>query len=394
MADARQTLLAHHWFFQPRGGERVLAELAALLPKSLILTAFATADVTGWPAEIARLKPGVRPSRLQPLFRLAEQVPALLPLLLPLLPWGMRRSFGRLLQQADRLVISDAGLAKTLTLETPAETFCYLHSPMRHIWHEQEQTLARLPGPLRGLAADLLRQLCEVDRQAAARVSHWAVNSETTATRAAAVYGLPREHFRVIHPPVSLPAEPAADEPRRGLLVVSGMEPYKNDQLAVTTAKQLGLPLTVVGDGPLRATLQALAGPDCRFLGRVTDSVRDRLYRSHELLLFCGVEDFGIVPVEAMARGCPVVALAAGGATETITAGETGVLFAEPTVDCLAAAIDTARRSDWQPAVMLRRAEQFSQQRFRAEAGDWLAADRPANPTDKPELPEQSARRS
>ena len=380
---ASPTLLAHHWFFQPRGGERVLAELAAVLPESLILTAFATAGVTGWPAAIAALQPRLRPSRLQPLFRAAEQFPALMPVLLPLLPWGMRRSFGWLLERADRLVISDAGLAKTLALETPAETFCYLHSPMRHIWHEQEQTLARLPGPLRRLAADLLRQLCEIDRQAAARVSHWAVNSQTTATRAAAAYGLPRERFRVIYPPVSLPEQPAAAGPRSGLLVVSGMEPYKNDQLAVATAAKLGLPLTVVGDGPLRAELERLAGPGCRFLGRVSDAVRDQLYRSHELLLFCGVEDFGIVPVEAMARGCPVVALAAGGATETITPGETGVLFPEATVEAAVAAIQTARGTDWDPAAMLNQAQRFTPQRFRDEIGGWLGESRQASRADR-----------
>lgn len=380
MVALPRTLLAHHWFFQPRGGERVLAELAALWPDALIATAFRTREVTGWPAEIATLHPRVRPSRLQPLFQLTEQVPALQPLLLPLLPWGMRRSFGWLLERADRLVISDAGLAKTLALETTAETFCYLHSPMRHIWHDRDATLARLPRALRGGAAGLLEHLCDIDRAAAAAVGHWAVNSGTTAARAATAYGLAAERFRVIHPPVSLPEQPAAAGPRSGLLVVSGLEPYKNDQLAIETVARLKQPLTVAGDGPLRDDLERLAGPDCRFLGRVSDAARDRLYRSHELLLFCGVEDFGMVPVEAMARGCPVVALAEGGATETITPGETGVLFPEPTVEAVAAAMQTARETAWNAAAMFNQAQRFSAERFRAAIAAWVAESPPASP--------------
>lgn len=371
------TLLAHHWFFQPRGGERVLTELAAVLPDSPILTAFATARVTGWPAEIAGLHPRVRPSRLQPLFRLTEQFPALQPLLLPLLPWGMRRSFHWLLHDAERLVVSDAGLAKTLALETAAETFCYLHSPMRHIWHEQEMTLAKLPPAVRGLGAKLLSWLREVDCRAAACVSHWAVNSETTATRAAAAYRLPRERFRVIHPPVALPDEPAAAGPRQGLLVVSGMEPYKNDRLAVMAAARLKQPLTVVGDGPLRTELERLAGPDCRFLGRVSDATLDQLYRSHALLLFCGVEDFGIVPVEAAARGCPVVALAEGGATETLEPGVTGQFFTEPTVEDVAAAIAVADTVAWDPPAMRKSTRRFGAAGFRQRVNEWLAGTPP-----------------
>ena len=109
------TLLAHHWFFQPRGGERVLAELAAIVPAAPILTAFAADDVSAWPAAIGTLRDRVRTSRLQPLFRLATRVPAVMPALLPLLPWGMRNSVHHDWAGAERVVVSDAGLAKKKT---------------------------------------------------------------------------------------------------------------------------------------------------------------------------------------------------------------------------------------------------------------------------------------
>jgi glycosyltransferase involved in cell wall biosynthesis len=368
-----QMLLAHQWFFEPRGGERVLAELAALFPAASILTAFAATDVSGWPDEIAALLPRVRPSQIQPLFRASQSVPALMPLLLPLLPWGMRRSFHRELADADRLLVSDAGLAKTLALETAAPVHVYLHTPMRHIWHEAAETEARVPAVLWPAVRRTIKRLRRIDREAAGRVASWAVNSRTTARRASAAYCVPESSFRVIHPPVALPEEPPAEGPRAGLLVVSGMQPYKNDQLAVEAAKRLDLPLTVVGNGPQRKPLEAMAGPRTRFVGYVDDRRLDALYRSHEALLFCGEEDFGIVPLEAIGRGCPVVALARGGALETVEPGRGGVLFEEATVDAVIAAIEQTRATAWGPKAMLASVQRFAPQRFRDAIGDWFA---------------------
>ena len=365
-------LLAHHWFFEPRGGERVLTELAALFPAAPILTAFAATDVSGWPDEIADLLPRVRPSQLQPLFRASQSVPALMPLLLPLLPWGMRRSFGRELADADRLLVSDAGLAKTLALETGAPVHVYLHTPMRHIWHEAAETEARVPSLVRPAVRRMVERLRRIDREAAGRVASWAVNSRTTARRASDAYCVPESDFRVIHPPVDVPAEPPAAGPRAGLLVVSGMQPYKNDRLAVEAAKALDLPLTVVGNGPQRKSLEAIAGSRTRFVGYVDDHRLDALYRSHEVLLFCGEEDFGIVPLEAIGRGCPVVALARGGAVETVEAGRSGVFFEETTVDAVIAAIGQARATAWDPNVMLASVQRFGAERFRDEITNWL----------------------
>jgi len=369
-----RTLLAHHWFFEPRGGERVLAELAASFPAARILTAFAATDAAGWPQAIADLLPRVRPSRLQPLFRASQSVSALLPLLLPLLPWGMRRSFRGELAAADRLLVSDAGLAKTLALETDVPVHVYLHTPMRHIWHDASATEARVPAIVRPGIRGLLAGLRSVDREAAGRVASWAVNSVTTARRAATAYGLPEQVFRVIHPPVDVPATPAAGGGRRGLLVISGMQPYKNDRLAIDAAGRLGMPLTVVGDGPERPRLESRAHALARFVGFVSDSELDRLYRTHEALLFCGEEDFGIVPVEAIARSCPVVALAAGGAIETVEPDVGGVLFSERTVEAVVDAVRRCLCVAWQPAAMHASASRFGQARFRSEIRGWLPA--------------------
>ena len=150
------------------------------------------------------------------------------------------------------------------------------------------------------------------------------------------------------------------------------MEPYKNDLLAVQAAARLDWPLTVVGDGPERRRLVATAGPRTRFVGKVSDAELDLLYRNHAMLLFCGVEDFGIVPVEAVARGCPAVALSQGGATETIEHGLTGEFFAEPAVDAVVAAVEAAGQMPWDRRLMHARAARFAAGRFRAEISRWL----------------------
>jgi glycosyltransferase involved in cell wall biosynthesis len=248
----------------------------------------------------------------------------------------------------------------------------YLHTPMRHIWQDAGETEARVPSLLRPVVRRTIERLRRVDREAAGHVASWAVNSRTTARRASAAYCVAESDFRVIHPPIDVPVEPPTEAPRAGLLVVSGMQPYKNDRLAVEAARRLDLPLTVVGNGPERRPLEAMAGPRTRFVGYVHDRRLNELYRSHEALLFCGEEDFGIVPVEAIARGCPIVAFARGGALETVEPGRSGVFFEEATVDAVIAAIEQCRRTAWDPNIMLASSHRFGARRFRDKITGWL----------------------
>jgi glycosyltransferase involved in cell wall biosynthesis len=124
---------------------------------------------------------------------------------------------------------------------------------------------------------------------------------------------------------------------------------------------------------PQRKPLEAIAGPRTRFVGYVDDHRLDALYRSHEALLFCGEEDFGIVPLEAIGRGCPVVAFARGGALETVEPGRSGVMFEEATVAAVIEAIGQARATAWDSNIMLASAQRFGARRFREAIGDWFA---------------------
>ena len=143
-----------------------------------------------------------------------------------------------------------------------------------------------------------------------------------------------------MYPPVdTVFYQPAAVSPESHFLIVSALVPYKRIDLAIDACRRVGAPLRIVGDGPDRERLERMSGPDVTFLGPLPDEqIRDEYQRARALIL-PGEEDFGIVPVEAQACGRPVVALGRGGALETVIDGETGVLFAEPTAESLAAAL-------------------------------------------------------
>ena len=157
---------------------------------------------------------------------------------------------------------------------------------------------------------------------------------------------------------------PTADQTRSGFLIVSALAPYKRLDVAIKACQQLGAPLTVIGTGPERAKLERSAGPGVTFLGwQSNEQIRER-YRTAEAALLPGAEDFGIVPVEAQACGCPVVALAEGGAVETVVDGKTGVLVRESSSEAFADALSRVRNLDVDESALRAHAEGFSREQF------------------------------
>jgi glycosyltransferase involved in cell wall biosynthesis len=218
-------------------------------------------------------------------------------------------------------------------------------------------------------------------------VDRFVANSQHVRERIRRIYD---RDASVVHPPVDVERFRPADRREDFYLVVSALVPYKLVDLAVRTFARLDRPLVVVGSGPERARLRALAGPRTRFTGWLPDAeVADLMGRCRALVM-PGVEDFGIVPVEAQAAGAPVIALAAGGALETVVAGEradaTGVLFGEATEDALADAVLALDRLRFDPRVLRQHAQRFGRDRFldamRAEVAAVLAG--PVPDTERP----------
>ena len=225
------------------------------------------------------------------------------------------------------------------------------------------------------------------DRATERRVHRYLAISQYVARRIGLYYN---RRSRIVYPPVETnfytPPPTAAEagghalselqrvegserQQLEGFLVVSALVPYKRVDLAIRAAKRAGVPLTIVGDGPERARLEAMAGEQVRFRGwSQNEEIRD-LYRSTIATILPGEEDFGIVPLESQACGRPVVALGVGGARETVLDGETGVLV-EPGDEALADGLRRAASATWDSERIRRHAERFSRERFVREICD------------------------
>jgi glycosyltransferase involved in cell wall biosynthesis len=225
----------------------------------------------------------------------------------------------------------------------------------------------------------LAARLRRWDRATSDRVDRFVAISRHVAARIDRYYGRTAE---VIYPPVDVQRFEVAEGGDDGFyLVVSALVPYKRLDLAILAAKGLDRRLLVVGAGPEERRLRALAGPGVEFLGRRSDPEIAELYRRCRAVLFPGLEDFGIVPLEAMAAGRPVIAFAAGGVLETLVPPgrdrpPTGLFFHTQTVDALA---DAMRRLEtgaiaFDPKALRARAAEFDRARFKDRIGSFLGA--------------------
>jgi glycosyltransferase involved in cell wall biosynthesis len=169
----------------------------------------------------------------------------------------------------------------------------------------------------------------------------------------------------VIPPPVATEYfTPGDGERSNNLLTVAALVPYKRVEVAIEVAKRLGRPLEIVGTGPRRRMLQRLAGPDVRFLGWLSRDELREAYRRAAALLVPNIEDFGMVTVEALACGTPVIGLVASGTADVVKSGVHGELAEESTVECLVEAADRALSRDWERAELCHRADAFSREKF------------------------------
>ncbi|HEY6361995.1 MAG TPA: glycosyltransferase, partial [Vicinamibacterales bacterium] len=253
------------------------------------------------------------------------------------------------------------------------------HSPMRYAWDQFDAYF----GPERvGEVASrwfyrpVLARLARWDAATAHRVHRFVANSACVAGRIRRYYN---RQATIVYPPAdTVFYHPADITPGRHFLVVSALVPYKRIEMAIAACNQAGAQLRIVGEGPDRGRLERAAGGRVEFLGRLSDGeIRDE-YRRALAVLLPGEEDFGIVPVEAQACGRPIVALARGGALETVKPDETGVLFDEATAGSLAAALERVTRMTFDSAAIRRHAEQFSRdrhlQQMRALIDDTMSA--------------------
>jgi glycosyltransferase involved in cell wall biosynthesis len=343
--------LVHDYITQKGGAERVVLALADAFPEAPIYTSLYNPETTF--GEFA--EKDIRPLAVNRAGVLRRNHRLALPLLAP--------SFSGLRVDADIVVCSSSGWAHGL--RTDGKKVVYCHAPARWLY----QSSRYLDGGSAGTRAALsviAPWLRAWDKRAAQSADRYVVNSRAIQSLVASVYGI---HAEVIPPPVAISVEGeerSVDGVEPGfILCVSRLMSYKNVDAIVRAFDALpGARLVVAGDGPERARLVAMAGPNVKLLGKVDDAVLRWLYRSCIGLVSASYEDFGLTPVEAAAHGKPSAVLRFGGFLDTTVEGLTGVFFDRPEHDDIAAAILELAVIEWNDALLRKHAKTFSAEEF------------------------------
>jgi glycosyltransferase involved in cell wall biosynthesis len=366
--SALRVALVHDWLTGMRGGEKVLEALCEIYPDADIFTLVHRKGSVSHTIERHR----IRTSFVQRLPIATTRYPQYL----PLFPFAIEQLS---LDPYDLVISSSHCAAKSVIVPGRSVHICYCHSPMRYAWDQFDayfgpERVGRVAS--RWVYRPLLSRLARWDASTSGRVHRFLANSAHVAARIRRYYN---REATVVHPPVDTVFNHPADVvPESHFLVVSALVPYKRIDLAIEACEQLGASLRIVGDGLERRRLEQRAGPGVAFLGwQSNEAIRDE-YRRAAAVIMPGEEDFGLVPVEAQACGCPTVAFARGGALETVKDGETGVLFGELSGASLAAALQRAREISFDRSALRRHAEGFARERYigrmRKLIADTLAA--------------------
>lgn len=348
-----RTAIVHYWLVANRGGEIVLRQLLSHHPDADLFTHVYDPDKLG---EIIGDRP---PPRTTSIARLPFARRAY-PLYLPLMPAALER----LDMSAYDLIIScESGPSKWVIPGPDARHICYIHSPMRYLWDQRFLYRNKVPWLARPLFDSLTDRLRAKDVYSASRVDEFVANSAFVARRVAKYY---RRDAAVIHPPVPVADIPPPPPPEDFYLLAGQLVSYKSTRIAVDACLALGRRLVVVGDGPDRRYVEGLQGPNLSYLGRVPRAELVSLMGRCRALLFPGIEDFGITPVETMAAGRPVIAFGRGGALETVEHGRTGWLYDVPSVEGLVRAIEEFEEWEpgFEPQAAIRSARRFSPEAF------------------------------
>jgi glycosyltransferase involved in cell wall biosynthesis len=344
--------IVHDYLNQWGGAERVLEELRAVWPDAPVFVSIYDRE---------RMPAAYREWTIRTTFM--QRLPGILRNHQPYLPL-YPLAFARLdLRGYDLIVSSSSAFAKNIHPTPGALHVCYCHSPMRFAWNAADYARReKLGSPVRAALGPLLRVIRRWDERGTRRVDHLIANSATVAERIGRYYG--REAV-VIHPPVRTDIPAAKSEPDDFFLVVTRLVPYKRLDIVVEAFNRLGLPLRIVGQGRDRAELERRAGPNIRFLGGVSDEEKNHLYARCRATIFPAEDDFGIAQVEAQSAGRPVIAFRAGGATETVRDGVTGVFFDAQTPEALMAAVGRLAEMRFDPATIRAHARTFDATVFR-----------------------------
>jgi glycosyltransferase involved in cell wall biosynthesis len=362
--ESKRVAIVHDWLTGMRGGEKCLEPLCRRWPQAKLFTLLHAKGAMSPTIEAM----DIRTSFLQRVPSIEKRYRYFLPLMPVAARWPIR--------DVDLVVSLNHAVAKSAKAPAGVPHVSYCFTPMRYAWHMKDSYFGDRVKGLKARALDaFMGRMREWDRKTASRVTHFVAISETIRERIRECYG---RESHVINPPVDTDFYTPDPTVKREdyYLVLSAFAPYKRFDLALEACNRTGKRLVVIGTGQDAARLKAMAGPNVEFLGWASDeTIRDHLRRCRALL-FPGLEDFGIVPVEANACGAPVIAFGQGGASETIVPldkpNPTGVWFMEQNADALIAAMEQCERATFDPNAARKQSERFSKQIFESRLFGYL----------------------
>lgn len=345
----------HDYLNQYGGAERVLQVLCDMFPHAPIYTTLYDEKATrGVFANRV-----IRTSFLQHV-PLARRYHHVFSLLMPLAVEQLDTS------SFDVVLSVSSSFAKGIITNPSTRHICYCLTPPRYLWDDSHKYIQefRYPGFVKKILPPFLSYLRIWDRQASLRPDEIIAISEFVQQRISKYY---RRDSQILYPPVDTTRFTVSKDPGRYFLMVGRLVSYKKFDLAIRVFNRLGLPLKIAGTGIEHQRLAKLAGPNVELLGQVDDEHLAELYKNARAIVFPQEEDFGIVPLEAMASGRPVIAYRGGGALETVIDGTTGIFFNEQTEESLEAALARFEGMEFTADVCREQAEKFDVEVFRTK---------------------------
>ena len=360
--------IVHYWLVTWRGGEKVLQSMLKLFPQADIYTLFYNPETCGH-----YLKGhNIYSSRLDyPLTRKHFRK------LYPLYPLGIKTL--KLKKGYDLLISSESGPAKGIANPERIPHLCYIHTPMRYCWSERRQYVQTVPALFRGVADRAFERLKRWDETTVENVDYYIANSRNVAWRVQKFY---QRQADVCYPPIALDLfeERLKTEERAHFLSFGALTPYKKIELLVDTFNQNGLPLVIIGEGSEKGRLESRAKVNIRFSGRLPQAEILSLINRSRALLFPGEEDFGMIPLEVMSQGIPVIAYNRGGALETVVADadhpehSSGLFFSEQSVKSLNQALHQFENIEkkFDPQWIRSHARKFGEDYFQSQFSQYV----------------------
>ena len=328
--------IVHYWLVSMRGGEKVLETLLEMFPQADVYTHVYNPKGVSALINSHRVFTS-RIGRLPFAKKLYQRY-------MPLMPNALM-DFN--LQGYDLIISSEAGPAKGVVPNPNAYHICYCHSPMRYLWDMYHEYFRGTNPFVRFFMKRLIPSLRIWDITSANLVDCFIANSVYVAKRINRYYN---RQAVVVHPPVDIEKFISIErKPQDFYLFFGQLTGYKRADIAIEACIKSGRKLLVAGAGARKKDAKQYEKTGLvTFLGRVSGAAIAELYASARALLFPGIEDFGIIPMEAQAAGCPVIAFREGGAVETVKEGVTGLFFDEQTPESLMAAMEHFEQNEAQ----------------------------------------------